>query len=275
MRTATTMMRTTMAPSRLLSTMAARSLPAALPVTLQTMRRTRQRRPRLLQHQTEMTMTMTMQRKTAMSTMAGGFSFPSPRKLEEIVKLDKLRREESNDIVAIWKARHAEQKGAIGRTISQQQFDLVMARSRESPLFLFPVRRKAGENGRDTDSFFVVITQFQDKMCLLTGLEEFRANPATAPPYAILNFYDELLHPPQASVPGVGQGELIGAKTHDIVLLRMDLVNTVLTKDDGDRLLQNVVRFYTNQAKLYDQTVHAFNHRQQDFDLNEFLRTCP
>lgn len=116
---------------------------------------------------------------------SGGFSYPAPRTLQEIVKLELLAKEESDSIAQIWSKYHEDKSDAIATTLPGKDFSSFRDRARHSPFFIFPVYRQEG--------FFNMLCQFQDKCFLVTTLEAFKENPALAPPCLTISLYDELL----------------------------------------------------------------------------------
>lgn len=130
---------------------------------------------------------------------SGGFSYPAPRALQQIVKLELLEHESKERIEAIWSEYHSSKDDSLVTTLSADAFKTLTQRASASPFFLFPVYRQEG--------FFNMICQFQDTCFLLTYLEAFKENPGLAPPCLTVSLYDDLV------------------ESKDIGLLRADIVN--------------------------------------------------
>ncbi|TMW66772.1 hypothetical protein Poli38472_014084 [Pythium oligandrum] len=171
----------------------------------------------------------------------GGFSFPAPQTLQQIVKLDLLVNEEPTQIRRIWEDYHSEKDDAIARVLDGTEYSTLMERARSAPYFIFPVYRQGG--------FFNMLCQFQDKCFLVTYLEAFKENPALAPPCVTVSLFDDLL------------------AEKDVGLLRADVVN-MLDKAETEKLLNQLLRSYSNE-KLYDW-VDKFNNRPNEFDFDAF-----
>ncbi|TYZ63595.1 hypothetical protein PybrP1_010889 [[Pythium] brassicae (nom. inval.)] len=162
---------------------------------------------------------------------SGGFSFPAPRSLQQIVRLELLENEPRARVQQIWEEYHHEKGDALATTLSGAEFAVLAERARASPFFVFPVYRK--------DGFFNMICQFQDTCFLLTYLEAFKENPALAPPCLTVSLFGDL------------------AESKDVGLLRADIVN-MLDKKESQVLLDQLLASYSDE-KLF-QWVHKFNH---------------
>ena len=116
-------------------------------------------------------------------------------------------------------------------------------------MFLVPVKREDG-------SFFNMVSQMQDgKYCLLTFVDQYRANPLTAPPYMTISFFDELL------------------STKQIGLLRADVISADISKNVGQRVVKYLREFYTDPRKF--QYVKTFNLRPNEFHYQDFKNSFP
>ena len=108
-------------------------------------------------------------------------------------------------------------------------------------MFVFPVERSDGN--------FVMLSQVQEKHCILTMLDEYRLNPANAQPWLALTFYDDL------------------AEDKDVVLVRGDVLIPQLTLEEGKRLWGNVRHFYLNETDQVDK----FNNDPNEFNIDSHL----
>mmetsp|Transcript_19404 Transcript_19404/g.31089 ORF Transcript_19404/g.31089 Transcript_19404/m.31089 type:complete len:90 (-) Transcript_19404:471-740(-) len=83
---------------------------------------------------------------------------------------------------------------------------------------------------------------------LLTFLQDYQRNPATAEPYFYVRAYPDF------------------AQEKDLVLLRGEFL-PYLTKPEAETLLNDVLEFYLKDSKKFDQ-VRIFNHQSHMFDFN-------
>ncbi|KAI9910112.1 hypothetical protein PsorP6_009973 [Peronosclerospora sorghi] len=115
-----------------------------------------------------------------------GFSYPGARTLEQLVKLELLKKEQTLQIRTIWNKSHADKDDAIATALNATQFHALVKRAKKAPYFIFPVYRQ--------DGFFNILCQFHQSCFLITYLEAFKENPSAAPPCVSVSFYqrDEL-----------------------------------------------------------------------------------
>ncbi|CAM9138151.1 unnamed protein product [Ectocarpus fasciculatus] len=174
------------------------------------------------------------------------FSFPGPRKLEDITNLPLLAKEEKESIADIWTAYHDEREDSLGTVIPGDSLDDLQAKAKKCPMFVLPVWRDEGH--------FMMLSQYQDMCFLLTYLEDYKVNPGGAQPYATISMYNDL-------VDSKGLG-----------LIRADITPN-LTKKEVDRLVRLLIRFYS--PHMAHNHVEAFNLRPQEFDLEKLLQETP
>lgn len=115
----------------------------------------------------------------------GGFTYPAPRKLSEIVKLQLLEKHGAPRVSEIWREYHDTHKSSIADVLSSSAYELLRGRCKRCPLFVIPIPREGG--------FFTLLVQFQGRQCLLTFLDDYKRNINGASPYLTITFFDELL----------------------------------------------------------------------------------
>lgn len=96
-----------------------------------------------------------------------------------------------------------------------------------------------------------MLSQLQDNSILLTYLEEFKNKGFLSSPYFILTFFEEL------------------KQQKGLVLLRGDIIDTKITREEGKRLLKELLKFYLTE-ELYFEYVYKFNHSSDQFDFKKF-----
>ena len=171
-----------------------------------------------------------------------------PRRLAEVAKLELLEAEEPASVSAIWESFHKDRPEVGGSCVSAEEHGLISERARDSPSFIFPVRREQGH--------FILYSQFDAKhsMFVMTFLEEYKTNPAAAQPWLSVTLF----------------GELLASKA--LGLLRVEAVPERLVKAEAVHVLSLVRRYYGTDN--YDR-VWTFNHAERHFDLEAYLRSCP
>lgn len=115
----------------------------------------------------------------------GGFSYPAPRKLSDVAKLQLLERHGTERVTEIWNDYHATHKTAFADVLTDTAYNLFRNRTSRCPLFVIPVPRQAG--------FFTLLVQFQGRHCLLTFLDDYKQNAQHASPYLTITLFEELL----------------------------------------------------------------------------------
>jgi ATP synthase F1 complex assembly factor 1 len=169
------------------------------------------------------------------------FSYPAPRTLDEVVKLDLLKDESPARINEIWQEYHDSKEDVIGASWTTNDYESFLKTGKSASMFVFPVERSDGN--------FVMLSQVQEKHCILTMLDEYRLNPANAQPWLALTFYDDW------------------AEDKDVVLVRGDVLIPQLTLEEGKRLWGNVRHFYLNETDQVDK----FNNDPNEFNIDSHL----
>ena len=167
------------------------------------------------------------------------FTYPCPRKLREIIKLSLVEKETPNTIKTIWGDYHANRSQNVSAVISSSQYITLYKRLKESPIFLFPLKRESG--------YFFMVSQSQEKSNLFTGLEDFKKRKENSVPYFILTLFDELV---------LQKG---------IVLIRGDIIDNLIIKQEASLLLKSFLEYYI-ETGLYQDSVHCFNHQPSKFN---------
>ena len=135
------------------------------------------------------------------------------RRLGEVAKVEMLEAEEPERISAIWDEFHEHRPELAGCSVAAEEHLKITERARESPLFIFPVRREQGH--------FLLLSQFNapSDMFVMTFLEDYKQNPAAAQPWLSVTLF----------------GELLTSKA--VGLLRVDIAPERLSKQEGEHVL--------------------------------------
>lgn len=110
-----------------------------------------------------------------------------PRRLADVAKLELLEAEQPAALTTIWEKYHEDRPELSGSCVPAAEHAQIVERGRESPLFIFPVRRDQGH--------FMLLSQFdvQHSMFVMTFLDDYKRNPAAAQPWLSVSLFDELL----------------------------------------------------------------------------------
>jgi hypothetical protein len=177
---------------------------------------------------------------------SNGFTYPAPRTLDALVNLEKLSLETPDTIEQIWVEHHAQMPTAMASTVPAAQFARMAERAASTPFFTLPVQRDSGH--------FMLLSQFQDRNWLMTYLEDYRRDPASALPYLTVTAYPEL------------------ALSKGLVLLRSDIcAPATITKADAAKLLRQISTVYGDD--LMYKLVFDFNKNPASFNLETAMQT--
>ena len=188
------------------------------------------------------------QRRCASSSSgSSGFSLLTPTDLNDIVKLEVLMQEPSDRIKEIWSEYHTVNKSGlqICGNLDTRMDQLLRAKGKESPMFVFPVFK-----GSD-DQYMVLFSQFQENMFILTYLEEYKRNPASAQPWMQITLYDELV------------------KEKAIGLYRADFIPN-LNKAESTLILKMLFDVYSDEI-MYNSHVLTFNKHPEQFNFKKYF----
>lgn len=174
------------------------------------------------------------------------FSYPAPRTLDEVVKTDLLESETSERIKEIWDEYHLVKEDVVGETWSIEDYNTFRGCAQDSPMFVYPIKRP-------DNTEFVMLSQVQEKHCLLTFLDEYKLDPLGAAPWLSVTFYDDL------------------AEDKGIVLVRGDVSVPKLTRPEGLHLIKLIKKYYLENPEMVD----CFNNRPSEFDVMAHLSSCP
>lgn len=178
--------------------------------------------------------------------MSVGLTLPSSKSLWDVMKREHLEKHNARQIKDIWLEFHADPgKGRTADVVPAAQYVAMAATASQNPQFVLPVFR--GPNA--LENFFV---QCQLPLVLFTSVEEYKRHGSSAMPHLVLTHYTEL------------------AEDKGVVLLRGDIVNSgSFNQFEAQCIVRLFYDFYTQSQKRH--FLHAFNHRQSEFDLKRML----
>jgi ATP11 protein len=116
-----------------------------------------------------------------------------------------------------------------------------------SPLMAWPIWQESG--------FAVYVSQWQDRSCLVTSLEEYQRGAMMANPHMVMTVYAELLR-----------------KDQSLALVRGDITHPILRKPEAQRIMNAVKLFYNSDDHFH--WVENFNNQPANFDFNKFAQMC-
>ena len=173
-----------------------------------------------------------------LSRSSSSLSLPGvARRLGEVAKVELFEAEEPDRIGAIWDSFHEDRPELAGCSVTAEEHVKITERARESPLFIFPVRREQGH--------FLLLSQFntQSDMFVMTFLEDYKQNPAAAQPWLSVTLF----------------GDLLASKA--VGLLRVDIAPERLSKPEGERVMALARHAWSHVPRATAVAAHAAAHR--------------
>jgi len=173
-----------------------------------------------------------------------GFSFTGPKNLDGILKTELIKGKSKSEVSEIWTSYHKNKEGILGLIMDGDAGSKVIKRAKKCPFFIQPVFR---ENG-----YFMLLSQYQPPSHFFFAyLEDYKMDPNRAQPLITFSIFTDL------------------NKSHDISLLRCDIVNKGIEISEGKVLMENFVDSYHIEKEF--SKVKVFNDNPETFEFDEFL----
>lgn len=175
------------------------------------------------------------------------FTFPIPKKLNEVARVPLLKQESPIKIRQLWQEQFKSRPDVVVGTMAKAEYDLFRANTSMWPVFIVPVMK-------NESSYFNLVSQFQDgKHCLVTSLEAFRQDPRNASPMMVATIYDELI------------------SEKGLALMRADIISRLdISREDAHKVMKCLRHIYISKPGL----VKTFNIDPRNFDYEDFMKYC-
>eukprot|EP00668_Euglena_longa_P011449 GGOE01013853.1.p1 GENE.GGOE01013853.1~~GGOE01013853.1.p1 ORF type:complete len:223 (-),score=65.54 GGOE01013853.1:279-947(-) len=164
--------------------------------------------------------------------------------LDEIVKLALLERCTPQAVGQMWLHHHDYAVQYVGKVISRAAYTALSPRLQRNPFFIIPVFRDKG--------LFNVMVNNQRDLSLVCPLGEYQKQGDMVQPHMTMQFFTELM------------------RSKGLVLMRSELKDKVLTRQDAYHVTNTFLRYYTIPSCF--QFVEDFNHNPSQFDYHRYLR---
>ncbi|KAK3796945.1 hypothetical protein RRG08_032247 [Elysia crispata] len=187
---------------------------------------------------------------TPTDTAKAGVGMTRQEGLDSVLKMDLIKDKTTEEISQIWSQYHCN-KDCVFSVLKVEEFQNLMEKSKECPVFVYPVPRE--------DGFEFILSQFDRHDVYFTPLSMFQLVRENAPPCLTLKHYAELMD------------------DKDIVLMAGHYDDKVLKQELALNLTQQMSIFYGRGSKFYD-LVKCFNYTPEKFqyqDLIDALKTLP
>ncbi|EGC38214.1 hypothetical protein DICPUDRAFT_76207 [Dictyostelium purpureum] len=166
-----------------------------------------------------------------------------PGKLNDVVKLELLEKEDASTVKQIWLQYHL-QKECLCAVIPSDIYKKLISRSKECPLFIIPL---PGDKG-----FISILYQNQGDHLVFTYLEQFKKHSVNAVPWLIASHYTDFID------------------SKGIVLMRAEPNLEVLNNTQAQYLYNQIQSYLLDDTKY--KIMETFTKRPHEFDFNLVIK---
>ncbi|BFF92738.1 ATP synthase mitochondrial F1 complex assembly factor 1 [Drosophila madeirensis] len=166
------------------------------------------------------------------------------KKLSDIMKLELLADKSAEDLSQIWIEYH-KTKEVLAATLTTAQYDTLMGRAKEHPIFLLPLPRSEG--------FEFFLLQFAANTVHFTPLLAYQVHHENAPECLTVVHYTEV-------------------QDKGVVLMRGEYDSKVLTAQEAQCLANELQMFYykTDESKM--KLLETFTKRPDEFKHTDLIK---
>ncbi|XP_011204042.2 ATP synthase mitochondrial F1 complex assembly factor 1 [Bactrocera dorsalis] len=166
------------------------------------------------------------------------------KKLTDIMKLELVADKTAEEISSIWYEYH-KTKDVLAATLTVNQFDTLMQRAKQFPIFLLPLPRSEG--------FEFIMLQFAANAVHFTPLLAYQVHAENAPECLTIVHYTEM-------------------KDKDIVLMRGEYDSKVLTAQEAQCLANELQMFYCKSDENKLKLLETFNKKPDEFKHMDLIK---
>ncbi|KAH8236802.1 hypothetical protein KR026_011100 [Drosophila bipectinata] len=166
------------------------------------------------------------------------------KKLTDIMKLELIADKSAEEISQIWLEYH-KTKEVLAATLSTSQYETLMARAKEYPVFLLPLPRSEG--------FEFIMLQFAANTVHFTPLLAYQVHHENAPECLTLVHYTE-------------------EQDKGVVLMRGEYDNKVLTAQEAQCLANELQMFYLKADESKLRLLETFTRKPDEFKHMDLIK---
>ncbi|KAN0028359.1 hypothetical protein ACTFIV_010201 [Dictyostelium citrinum] len=166
-----------------------------------------------------------------------------PGKLNEVVKIELMEKEDSATVKDIWLQYHLK-KDCLCAVIPKDIYKKLIERSKACPLFIFPL---PGDKG-----FISMLYQNQGDHFVFTYLEQYKKHTVNAVPWMVASHYTDFID------------------TKEIVLMRAEPNLEVLNNTQAQYLYNQLQTYLLDDNKY--KIMQTFTNRPNEFDFNDVIK---
>ncbi|CRK92359.1 CLUMA_CG005911, isoform A [Clunio marinus] len=166
------------------------------------------------------------------------------KKLEDLMKLDRLEGKSIEEIKQIWLEYH-KQKEVIAAVIPTEAFESIMANAKKFPIFIFPIPRSQG--------YEFIMFQFAANTIHFTPLLCYQVHKENAPECLNIVHYTEF-------------------KDKGIVLMRGEYDTNVLTAQEAQCLANQLQLYYVQNDPKKQEILEVFTKAPENFKHMDVIK---
>jgi len=196
------------------------------------------------------------------TSTGSGFSFAGPRSLNEILRIELMKDKTTNEVKDLWLTYHESRDNVHGVILPKDAASTILNRAsggsssssssntgggnkNKCGFFISPIFRDSG--------FFMLVSQFMEpNHFVFAYLEDYRLDPTRAQPLLSVTIFDELVN------------------SHDITLVRCDVVNRGVSDHEAYRVMQSHLDAYYSMKEEFE-LVQTFNLAPNLFDVDDYI----
>ncbi|XP_052836873.1 ATP synthase mitochondrial F1 complex assembly factor 1 [Drosophila gunungcola] len=166
------------------------------------------------------------------------------KKLTDIMKLELIADKGAEEISQIWLEYH-KSKEVLAATLTTAQYETLMARAKEHPVFIIPLPRSEG--------FEFVMLQFAANTVHFTPLLAYQVHHENAPECLTMVHYTEV-------------------QDKGVVLMRGEYDNKVLTAQEAQCLANELQMFYLKPDEGKLRLLETFTRKPDEFKHMDLIK---
>jgi hypothetical protein len=166
------------------------------------------------------------------------------KSLDEIVKMALFEKATPQAVAQMWLHHHDYAIQYVGKVLSRAAYSALSPRLQQNPFFVIPVFRDKG-------LFNVIVNNHRD-LSIVSPLGEYQKQGDLVQPHMTMQFFTEL------------------QKSKGLVLMRSEIKDKVLTRQDAYHITTTFLRYYTYPHCF--AFVEEFNKNSNQFDFHRYLR---
>lgn len=171
-------------------------------------------------------------------------SYVAPKTLDSIMKVERLKNKDAEEIGNIWRKFHAH-RSAVFASISQQYWEYFVAIKMHFPVFVYPLPKDDGK-------WLFYVGQWGGNELNFTSLEHYKLRGPDAPVLLTLCHYPDLV------------------EAKKIVLMVGDVDESLIKREDAQLLAYQVQYFHTEAKGM--SLVQVFNSTPQEFKYDDVIK---